>query len=137
MFAELRKFKDREGHCIVPRKYSDNPVLGAWVSTQRARRLLLSKERASKLDLIGFTWYINPDARWEIMFAELWKFKDRKGHCNVPQKYSDNPVLGRWVSYQRSKRLKISKERLSKLDSIGFIWGLFPRKGPFLSLVAR
>jgi len=40
----------------------------------------------------------------------------------VPQNYSDNPELGRWVGKQRGKRLKMSKERASKLDSIGFTW---------------
>jgi len=54
MFEELRKFKEREGHCKVPRKYSDNLELGGWVMTQRGKRLKMSKERATKLDSIGF-----------------------------------------------------------------------------------
>merc|ERR1740139_1650157 len=123
MFDELRKFNDREGHCNVPRHYSDNPELGRWVSTQRERRLKISKERVSKLDSIGFTWSIKLDARWEIMFEELRIFKESEGHCNVPYDYSYNPELGRWVSYQRWQRLKILKERASRLDSIGFTWG--------------
>merc|ERR1712238_632323 len=122
MFEELRKFKEREGHCKVPRKYSDNLELGNWVSNQRRRRLKISKERASKLDSIGFTWVadIELDVQWKIMFEELRKFKERESHCNVPQRYSDNPKLGRWVMNQRAKRSKISKERASKLDFIGF-----------------
>jgi len=122
MFEELRKFKEREGHCNVPSKFSDNPELGIWVSNQRANRLKMSKERASKLDSIGFTWGIKLDARWEIMFDELRKFKARKGHCKVPLSYSENPKLGKWVSKQRERRLKTSKERAAKLDSIGFTW---------------
>ena len=90
MFEELRKFKDREGHCNVPYKYSDNPKLGQWVMNQQANRSKISKERASKLDSIGFTWDRNPDVKWEIMFEELRKFKDSEGHCNVPSIYSDN-----------------------------------------------
>merc|ERR1740139_1885047 len=128
MFQELRKFKEREGHCNVPQRFSDNLELGRWVHRHRAKRLKISKERAAKLDSIGFTWvvYIEPDLRWEIMFEELRKFKDREGHCNVPQKYSDNPELGRWVSSKRVHRSKISKERASKLDSIGFTWDRIP-----------
>merc|ERR1712194_784542 len=124
MFEELRKFKDREGHCNVLLGFSDNQELGLWVCHQRGRRLNISKERASKLDSIGFTLGTNRDARWEIMFEELRKFKDREGHCNVPQNYSDNSELGVWVKNHRAKRLKISKERASKLDSIGFTWGI-------------
>jgi len=122
MFEELRKFKEREGHCNVPSSYSDNPELGRWVSRQRGQRLKMSNERASKLDSVAFTWGRNPNARWEKMFEELRKFKDTECHCNVPVRFSDNPKLGTWVHSQRSKRLKISKERASKLDSIGFTW---------------
>jgi len=120
MFEELRKFKDRAGHCNVPSKFSDNQELSRWVSNHRRKRLEISKERASKLDSIGFTWDRNSDVKWEIMYEELRKFKEREGHCNVPYNYSDNPKLGRWVMKLRAKRSKISKERASKLDSIGF-----------------
>merc|ERR1712161_7289 len=98
------------------------PELGTWVHTQRAKRLKMSKEPASKLDSIGFTWGTTQDAGWEIMFEELREFKDREGHCNVPSSYSDNPKLGTWVRRQRVQRSKISKERAFKLDSIWFIW---------------
>ena len=107
MFEELRNFKERAGHCNVPQKYYHNPKLGRWVSHQRGKRLKMSKERASKLDSIGFTWVVNiePDVRWEIMFEELRKFKEREGHCKVPRKYSDNPKLGRWVMTNQANRL--------------------------------
>ena len=88
MFEELTIFQEREGHCNVPQSYSDNPKLGIWVSTQRDMRLKISKERAAKLDSIGFTWKTKSDVRWEIMFDELKKFKEREGHCNVPFSYS-------------------------------------------------
>merc|ERR1740139_978806 len=123
MFEELRKYKDREGHCNVPFEFSDNPELGRWVRSQRARRSKILKERASKLDSIGFTWGTTKNCRWDIMFEELRKYKYREGHCNVPYKFSDKSELGKWVSRQRAQRLKMSKERASKLDSIGFIWG--------------
>merc|ERR1719469_608310 len=125
LFEELRKFKERAGHCNVPGKYSDNPELGRWVSTQRRQRSQISKERASKLDSIGFAWDRNADVRWEMLFEELRKFKDREGHCNVPGKYSDNPELGRWVNRQRVQRSKMLKERSFKLDSIGFPWVVY------------
>jgi len=75
MPEELRKFKDKEGHCNVPKSYSDNPELGRWVNRQRGQRLTILKERYSKLDSIGFTWNKKPDAKWEIMFEELRKLK--------------------------------------------------------------
>jgi len=57
------------------------------------------------------------------MFEELRKFKEREGHRNVPCRFSDNPELSRWVDKQGGQRLEMSKERVSKLDSIGFTWG--------------
>ena len=62
----------------------------------RANRLEVSKGRASKLDSIGFSWGIKQDARWEIMFEELRKFKEREVLCNVPRNVSENQELGRW-----------------------------------------
>jgi len=107
----------------VPQDYSENQELGTWVNTQRRQRLKISKDRAAKLDSIGFTLGTMQDVRWEIIFEELRKFNEREGHCNVPGKYSKNPELGFWVSRQREIRLKMSKERVFKLDSIGFTWG--------------
>merc|ERR1711971_349959 len=124
MFEELRKFKDKEGHSNVPYNFSDNPELARWVSKQRERRSKISQERASRLDSIGFNWGFRLDVRWEIMFEELRKFKDKEGHCDVPRNYSVNQELGTWVSNQRQRRWRISEERASKLDSIGFNWSI-------------
>jgi len=57
------------------------------------------------------------------MVEELKKFKVREGHCNVPQNYSRNAELIRWVMNHRGKRLEVSREIVEKLDSIGFTWG--------------
>lgn len=64
-------------------------------------------------------WSEHHNTAWNLMFDGLRKFKDREGHCNVPQRYSDIPELGTWVKNQRAKGLKISKERASKLDPMG------------------
>jgi len=44
---------------------------------------------------------------------ELLTFRDTHGHCNVPQKYPDNPALGAWVAQQRRryKLLALASER--------------------------
>jgi len=104
MVEELRKFKNKAGHHNVPSCYSDYSKYGRWVNKQQGRRLKVSKDRASKLDSIGFTWDLNPDSRWKIMYEELRKFKDMAGHCNVPLSYSDSPKLGSWVIRQKVQR---------------------------------
>ncbi len=44
---------------------------------------------------------------------ELLTFRDTHGHCNVPQKYPENPALGAWVAQQRRryKLLALNSER--------------------------
>merc|ERR1740139_351523 len=116
------KFKDREGHCNLPNKYSDNPELSIWVKGQQANILHIPKDRAAKLNSIGLNAVTWQDVRWEIMFEELRKYKDREGYCNVPGKIVHNLKLSRWVSRQRGHGLKMSKERAAKLHSIGFMW---------------
>ena len=55
--AFLRKFKEREGHCRVPRQHIEGAFkLGQWVITQRTMRDSMVPERREKLDAVGFVW---------------------------------------------------------------------------------
>jgi hypothetical protein len=53
-FEELRKYKDENGHCRIPRQSSGK--LGIWVKEQRSKRRSASrsKVRTARLDEIGF-----------------------------------------------------------------------------------
>ena len=64
------------------------------------------------------------DLDWNAKFSELQLFKDRFSNCNVPQLYSENQSLGRWVIRQRVYKEYLSPERISKLNSLGFIWNI-------------
>jgi hypothetical protein len=83
----LGAYKEREGHCRVPAKHFENGFgLGRWVDRQRQskRNLSLSEERRQELDKIGFAW--EPfEADWEEGFRFLTMYKEREGHCRVPQ----------------------------------------------------
>lgn len=35
MYQRLAQFKEKYGHCLVPRKYEEDPKLATWVETQR------------------------------------------------------------------------------------------------------
>ena len=139
---EIREFKEQFGHCLVPGKYSVNPKLGEWVSTQRSNYRLhqegkpspMTEERIRELESIGFDWgrsKTDVASIWSMRFQELCEFKEQLGHCLVPVKYSANPTLGFWVSYQR-KNYRLHQERkptfmtegrIRDLESIGFDWG--------------
>jgi len=68
--------------------------------------------------------------KWEQMLKHLLDFKEKHGHCLVPNRYPDNPQLGSWVSTQRRqyKTLQASldtpmtHERARILEDIGFVW---------------
>lgn len=72
---------------------------------------------------------------WYDRFQELSEYKEKHGDCMVPQKYAPNPSLGIWVNKQRmeykllqdGEKSSMTPERLSALQSIGFVWA--KRKG--------
>ena len=85
------------------------------------------------------------DAYFEERCNQLLQFKEAFGHCNVPQKYAENPSLGQWCNTMRSTHNKImkgihkssrvlSKDRIERLEQIGFLWhvsgcgGVFERR---------
>ena len=122
-FQRLVEYKNEHGDCRVPQSYAKDPALGRWVRTQRQRRNSLSKDKESKLNSIGFSWDTH-QARWHDSFQRLVKYKNEHGDCRVPQSYAEDPALGDWVSNQRQRRNSLSKDKLSKLNSIGFSWDL-------------
>jgi hypothetical protein len=98
MFTELRRYRAQHGDCNVPQ---GTGKLGRWVHMQRHLQTAgkLSAECIARLDELGFVW--EPiDATWETRFAELRRYKDMYGDCNVPQGWAENPQLGSWVSVQ-------------------------------------
>jgi hypothetical protein len=58
---KLVEFKQKNGHCHVPRGCEKDVSLGMWVSTQRGRHLKnkLRLDRKKLLDELGFAWKAN------------------------------------------------------------------------------
>ena len=132
-FALLEQFKEREGHCNVPRLYEEDGIkLGPWLVTQRQVKKGnlsgdLSSERIERLEALGVVW--NPlEDQWERNFAFLEKFKEQEGHCNVPRSHEEDGIkLGKWLDSQRqvrrgTKRGNFSSERIERLDKLGISW---------------
>jgi len=123
MFTALGKYKEACSNLEVsPKK---NLALSRWMGRQRQarRRGKLSKERTLQLKKLGFVWDALAD-RWEERFAELVAYKRAHGHCEIPTAWAENQALAKWVVNQRvfRKRGKLSLERISRLNSIGFQW---------------
>lgn len=126
-FHHLVEFIQKNNHCRVPQEYktSDGVRLGKWVNVQRQKKEILPIEHRKRIEeLPGWTW--NPGAdKWEIGFQYLEAFLKREGHCKVPRSEvtSDGYKLGVWCNTQRTKRNKMSVDRVARLDSLpGWMW---------------
>jgi hypothetical protein len=119
----LKRYKEREGHCRAPQRHKeDGFALGVWVSNQRKDKDDLPINRRKKLDGLGFVWH-SFETDWEEGFSYLKMYKDREGHCRVPQKHKENGfALGSWVSDVRGGNIKLSVEQRQRLDALGFVW---------------
>lgn len=121
-YEELVQYKEENGHCNVPARFSKNRRLGIWVSAQRQqykqlsaasdgskprRAAPLTQERINLLNDLGFTWTIRSrdslGESWNQRLDELKQYKQQFGSCLVPSRYPPNPELGIWVGTQRTQ----------------------------------
>ncbi len=132
-FAELCAFKAKYGHANVPCKWKENRRLGDWTKTQREywRTGKITEERKRKLDGIGFQWVADGKPKMESHFRtvdeqliQLRVYKARFGNTRVPNGWSEDLCLARWVHRQRRlfREGRMPEERKRKLDALGFEW---------------
>ena len=126
-FGALDAYCKENGDCLVPQRYStkDGLKLGNWVSFLRIEKDKISVERRARLDSLGFDWDTKA-TRWKHSFEALEAYYKENGNCLVPNSYrtKDGLRLGNWVGKQRGKRDKMSEERQTRLDRLGFLWDL-------------
>jgi len=132
---------------MVPLRYSQDPALGRWVKKQRERKGNLSEDQRAKLDKLNFEWQgasARRDRIWEQMYEQLVMYRNQHGTCQVPFPTStkkgegsdmsssskEQKKLAIWVQEQGTqyREKRIPKERLAKLQAIGFVWPI--RKSP-------
>tara|TARA_R100000030_G_scaffold98810_1_gene89187 strand:+ start:789 stop:3887 length:3099 start_codon:yes stop_codon:yes gene_type:complete len=118
-YGELKEFRDKNGHTIVPRSH---PQLGKWCSRQRTLKNTgkLFKERIQLLNDVEFIW--DPrEQEWQEKYQELKQYVIKNGNTLVP---NEHPTLGSWVATQRQFKKKgmLSQSRIKLLNNIGFVW---------------
>ena len=130
-FKLLEQFSKREGHCDVPHKHEeDGQPLGIWLVNQKTsqKKGALEKSRQERLEKLGVNWNLQEmrnNRKWMHKYNLLVKFKEREGHCRVPQKHVEKGEnLGRWLTKQKHahKKGKLVPERYQKLLDLGVEW---------------
>jgi len=126
-FERLSAFAAKTGTATPSPKLKlrDGFPLGSWVGTQRVFRENLSLERIARLEsLNGWSWDPFADA-WSEGFSRLKTFTAANGSASPSGNYrtSDGYTLGVWVSNQRTKRKRLSAQRVAALESLsGWRW---------------
>mmetsp|Transcript_23139 Transcript_23139/g.64340 ORF Transcript_23139/g.64340 Transcript_23139/m.64340 type:complete len:540 (-) Transcript_23139:115-1734(-) len=136
-YADMKKFKAENGHCLVPETHKQFPKLYVWIKEQRRHYSLwkqgkpahMTEKRHQLLEQIGFCWD-HREAIWSTRLQQLTTYKKENGDCLVPAEYSQNPKLGRWVKQQRKeykkfvsgKSSQITAQRIAALDDVNFCW---------------
>lgn len=138
-FQDLVQFKEEHGHCCVPSHWPKNPPLAQWVKRQRHQfkrskeglHSTITPDRIDALNKMKFVWDPH-SAFWEERLNELYRFREKYGHCNVPTKFPDNPQLAIWAKCQRRqfklfvsdgpKRSNMTVDRIAKLSRVGFVF---------------
>lgn len=125
-FTELAGFIKQHGHCRIPTQAPRWAFLYHWILRQRKQGCagVMPARRRARLESIGFPWDVINSA-WERKFEMLLAYRKRFGHCAPPVKWRENPPLGLWVHHQRDRRRRgnLPKERIARLNAIGFEWG--------------
>jgi hypothetical protein len=120
-YHKLVEYKQRYGNCNVPTKWKHDPSLANWVCTQRLSRKQLSNAQRKALDSLNFDW--NPhETAWNEQYQKIIAYKQRFGHCRVPESWKEDPSLAAWIYRIRHKKDTMSHERQAKLNDVGFEW---------------
>jgi len=135
MYDRLVAYKAKFQTTRVPQGYKADPALGRWVHGQRYH----CKE-STKVDLlnqIGFAWKplkLVQEREWMDVYKRLVAYKARFGTADVPQRYKEDPALGRWVHRQRYDCK--AQDRIDLLNAVGYDW-LPPKERKWMDMYER
>ncbi len=126
---ETLHYKKTQGTPNAPLKYETSKgfKLGAWQSRQKQlfKQGKLDPRRVKMLEKIGFTFEPH-EVLFERGFQETLKYKEEFGDTNAPQSYRTQSgfSLGAWQDSRRQnfRRGKLSKDKIRRLEAIGFQW---------------
>ncbi|MBF0110852.1 MAG: helicase associated domain-containing protein, partial [Magnetococcales bacterium] len=125
LFDRFLAFKRHHLHGNVPERLPEDPDLPLWVAEQRrdARRGAMDADRHARLTMAGFIW--DPETwYWERMFELFARHQRHHGDEDPAKVDAKLATLGDWMTSQRRMKGsgRIDKERIQRLDALGFVW---------------
>ena len=100
--------------------------IASWVNKLRVnyKKDKIDNDKIQRLNLIGFEWDLMIKL-WNQSFNRYGEFKNKyKNEPSSRAKNKSEREIGSWAHVQRRvyNKNKLSKERIDKLNSIGFVW---------------
>jgi hypothetical protein len=105
---ELANYRKIHGHCNVPHNFSENPKLGAWVTTQRTNYWLHVKGKKSQMTLSRIRALESLSFRWKLYIGrgegkakkasvdeEATDFRERAVEAPVHMQHTQEDFIGR------------------------------------------
>ena len=132
----MKRYKETHGHVNV--LFSVDKSLAQFCSQARHTRTnpgkskgkQLTIEHMARLDALGFNWTTHEyvTRSFDERIEDLKKYKQTHGHLNL--KIHEDSSLYKFCAdvryslkqYEKDDTKKLTKERIEKLDDIGFSW---------------
>jgi hypothetical protein len=116
---------EQNGEDLIMNKAS----VGTVQATTMRRGLKATARRKNK-EPHANRFRLHQSEHWRDRFAELVAYREKNGHCLVPNAFKDNVPLAEWVKRQRYqyklKRLghhsSMTDDRVRALEGLGFVW---------------
>ncbi|KAL9189369.1 hypothetical protein ACHAXT_009044 [Thalassiosira profunda] len=111
LYDRLLRYRQVHGHCNVPQKYAEDGQLGSWVANIRSKRKAMAK-RGEEFELDAPADGADDDVEaLDPVVEDLGGLGDGG---------ADGPKRRR----HRGGRQRLTRERIHRLDSIGFQWSV-------------
>lgn len=125
IYKEAKKYFAEHGNLDVPTMYknAEGTQLGRWIVHQREYRKKdkLAAEKMELLDAIGMIWE-KPNS-WQLRYDIARQYYEEHGNINISQStVIDGVWIGKWLSEQRKKKEKLSKDQIMLLEQINMRW---------------
>ena len=126
-YGRLQRYVSQRGDARVPDSWTDDDGyrLGQWVQVQRSNRDRMDPNRIERLEgMSGWVWR-GRDPWWEEGFEHLSAYTALNGNARVLKSWveRDGYGLGSWVANQRSRRNRLSPDRVARLETLpGWVW---------------